>query len=85
MPVTPAGIAAEQAEDAAVARLLTAVHAVVIEHAPVRPTAILSHLTGNADATERTVREAVWQLLDNDVVRLDTNLALILPGSLAGL
>jgi hypothetical protein len=85
MPVTPAGIAAEQAEDAAVGRLLTAVHAVVIEHAPVPPTQVLGYLSGNADATERTVRESIWQLLDNDVIRLDDNLSLILPGSLTGL
>jgi hypothetical protein len=85
MPVTPAGIAAEQAEDAAVGRLLTAVHAVVIEHAPVPPTQVLGYLSRNADATERTVRESIWQLLDNDVIRLDDNLSLILPGSLTGL
>lgn len=85
MSVTPAGIPAEQAEDAVVARLLTAVHAVVIEHAPVPPATVLGFLAGNADATERTVREAVWQLLDNDVVRLDGTLNLILPGSIIGL
>lgn len=85
MPVTPAGIAAERAEDAAVARLLPAVHNVVLEHAPVRPTTVLTHLVGNDDATERTVREAIWQLLDDDVIRLDENLDLIPPGSLIGL
>ncbi len=85
MPFTPAGIAAEQAEDAAVARLLSAVHDIVLEHAPVPPTQVLNHLTGNADATERTVRETIWQLLDNDVIRLDDDLSLIPPGSLPGL
>jgi len=85
MPVTPAGIAAERAEDEAVTRLLSAVHDVVLLNAPVPPTKVLTFLAGNPDATERTVREAIWQLLDNDVVRLNEDLALIPPGSLIGL
>ncbi|WIE81349.1 hypothetical protein [Curtobacterium sp. MCSS17_016] len=85
MPVTAAGIAAEQAELDAASRLLTAVHAAVIEHAPVKPSLLPALLITHPDTTERTVREAIWQLLDNDVIRLDDNLALILPGSLTGL
>ncbi|WIB65840.1 hypothetical protein [Curtobacterium sp. MCBD17_040] len=85
MPVTAAGIEAERLEDEAVARILPAVHDAVLLNAPVRPSQLPELLHDHPDCTARVVREAMWQLLNDDIIRLDTNLSLIPPGSINGL